>query len=349
MNELRSRAASPATVLSAVAAAAVLALGALAPAQAQPAGQMKSLSHNIHAVNDLDTTLAFYKAVFGLEGRAIDFANPAVPLLTNAPGVTLRMSMLTLPGGTRYELTHFKGLERQPGTPKYTDPGAASVVLFVRDLDALVAAAKKANAPIVTTGGAPLHVATANGHARSIVLRDPDGYFLQLVEQAPAAGAPDGAIHGASLAFTMEDAAATQRFYTGMMAVPLSGPTEFKRDAELAKLFGAPENIEFRKLTGTLPPGTAVEFTEFRGVPRTKFHLRVRDPGAPAMAINVDNIEGMVAQMKAAGVNLISANGELVDFGNGVRNIFVEDPNGMNLELIYRPAAPPPAAAPPSR
>jgi len=29
-----------------------------------------------------------------------------------------------------------------------------------------------------------------------------------------------------------------------------------------------------------------------------------------------------------------------------VRNIFVEDPNGLNLELIYRPATPPPAAAP---
>jgi catechol 2,3-dioxygenase-like lactoylglutathione lyase family enzyme len=341
MNELRRGAASAASMVSAMAAAALLTLGSTSPAYAQPAGQMKSLSHNIHAVNDLDTTLAFYRDVFGFEGRAQDFANPAVPLLTNAPGVTLRMSMLTLPGGTRYELTHFKGLERQPGMAKYTDPGAASVVLYVRDIDALLAAAKKVNAPIVTTGGAPVEIATANGRARSIVLRDPDGYFLQLVEQAPAAGAPDGAIHGASLAFTMEDAGATQRFYTGMMAVPLAGPTEFKRDASLAKLFGAPENVEFRKLTGTLPPGTAVEFTEFRGVPRTKFHLRVRDPGAAAMAINVDNIEGMVAQMKAAGVNLMSANGELVDFGNGVRNIFVEDPNGLNLELIYRPAAPP--------
>jgi catechol 2,3-dioxygenase-like lactoylglutathione lyase family enzyme len=340
MNDLRSRAAVPAQLLSGLAAAALLALGAASTAQAQPAGQMKSLSHNIHAVGDLDTTLAFYREVFGFEGRAIDFANPAVPLLTNAPGVTLRMSMLTLPGGTRYELTHFKGLERQAGTAKYTDPGAASVVLYVRNLDPFVAAAKKANAPIVTTGGAPVEIATASGRARSIVLRDPDGYFLQLVEQAPPAGAPEVEIFGSSLAFTMEDAGATQKFYTGMMAVPLSGPTEFKRDASLAKLFGAPESVELRKLSGTLPPGTAVEFTEFRGVPRTKFHLRVRDPGAPAMAINVDNLEGMVAQMKAAGVNLISANGELVDFGNGVRNIFVEDPNGMNLELIYRPAAP---------
>src|SRR5688572_14684737 len=215
MNALNSRAVTPKSVLSAIAAAALVALGSTSAAQAQPAGQMKSLSHNIHAVNDLDTTLAFYKDVFGFEGRALDFANPAVPLLTNAPGVTLRMSMLTLPGGTRYELTHFKGLERQPGIAKYTDPGAASVVLYVRDIDMLVAAAKKAKAEIVTTGGAPLHVATSSGHARSIVLRDPDGYFLQLVEEAPAAGAPGGAIHRATLAFTMEDAAATQKFYTG--------------------------------------------------------------------------------------------------------------------------------------
>ena len=33
--------------------------------------------------------------------------------------------------------------------------------------------------------------------------------------------------------------------------------------------------------------------------------LQVRDPGAPAMAVQVENIEGMVAQMKAAGVNEI--------------------------------------------
>ena len=117
MNELRSKG------FAGLAAASLLALAPVGAALAQPAGQFKSLSHNIHAVNDLDTTLAFYRDVFGFEGRALDFANPAVPLLTNAPGVTLRMSMLTLPGGTRYELTHFKGLERQPGMAKYTDPG----------------------------------------------------------------------------------------------------------------------------------------------------------------------------------------------------------------------------------
>jgi catechol 2,3-dioxygenase-like lactoylglutathione lyase family enzyme len=305
-------------------------------AQQAPAGRTMALSHAIHAVDELDTTLAFYRDVFGIDGKAQDFANPAVPLLTNAPGVTLRLSMVGLPGGTRFEFTHFKGLERQPAEAAYTDPGAASLVLYVRDIDALVAAAKKANARIVTTGGEPVEVMTDKGKVRSIVLRDPDGFFLQLVEEAPAAGAPEGSVHRVSLAYTMEDAAATKAFYTGMMGIELAGSAAFARDAALARLVGAPENVEFRKLAGTLPPGTDVVFTEFRGVPRSKFHLRVRDPGAPAMAIQVSNIEGMVAQMKAAGVNLISANGELVDFGNGIHNIFVEDPNGMNLELFER-------------
>ena len=313
---------------------------AVAPAQQAPVGQIKSLSHAIHAVDDLDTTLAFYRDVFGIEGKAQEFANPSVPLLTNAPGVTLRLSMVGLPGGTRFEFTHFKGLERQPGVPEYTDPGAASLVLYVRDLDVLVAAAKKANAKIATTGGAPIEITTATGKVRSIVFRDPDGFFLQLVEEAPAAGAPDGNVHRVSLAYTMEDAAATKSFYTGMMGVELAGSATFTQDPALAKLVGAPENVEFRKLTGTLLPSATIEFTEFRGVPRTKFHLRVRDPGAPALCVQVDNIVGMVGQMKAAGVNLISANGELVDFGNGVHNIFVEDPNGMNIELFERAAAP---------
>src|SRR5580698_403470 len=145
-------------------------LVALSSAQAQPAGHIQSLSHAIHAVDDLDTTLAFYRDVFGLKGNPQDFPNPAVPLLTNAPGVTLRMSMLALPGRMRFELTNFKGVERKPAQAKYTDPGAASIVFHVRDIDSLVTNAKKANAPIVTTGGAPVEISTSGASkVRSII------------------------------------------------------------------------------------------------------------------------------------------------------------------------------------
>src|SRR6516164_11839511 len=97
---------------------AVMAVPFAVLAQSQTTGQPKprirSFSHAIHAVEDLDTTLAFYREVFGLNGTPQDFPNAAVPLLTDAPGVTLRMSMMPLPGAMRFELTHFKGLERKP-------------------------------------------------------------------------------------------------------------------------------------------------------------------------------------------------------------------------------------------
>ncbi len=320
-----------------LAAAALVAVTGLT---AQSTSPTKALSHAIHAVDDLDTTLAFYNNVFGLKGNPSDFANPAVPLLTNAPGVTLRLSMLTLPGGVRFELTHFKGLERKGAQAKYTDPGAASLVFYVRDIDEAVANAKKANAVIVTTGGAPVEIATAKGKARSIVLRDPDGFFLQLVQEAPAEGAPASNVHRVSLAYTMENADATRAFYTGHLGIELTGSAAYSKDPAMLQLYGAPAGTEFRKLTGVIPgPPAAIEFTEFRGVPRTKFHLRVRDPGAPALCIQVHDETATIGKMKAAGVNIISANSEIVDFGGGTRTIFVEDPNGMNLEIFERPAA----------
>jgi len=307
--------------------------------QAKP--RIRSFSHAIHAVEDLDTTLAFYRDVFGLNGTPSDFPNPGVPRLTDAPGVTLRLSMMRLPGPIQFELTHFKGLERKPARAAYTDPGAASIVLYVRDIDAAVANAKKANAPIVTMGGTPVEIAATKGKARSILLRDPDGFFVQVVQEAPPAGAPEGNVHRVSLAYTMESAEATTKFYNGMLGLELSGPSAFSSDPAMLKLVDAPEGAEFRKLTGVMPgPNVSVEFTEFRGVPRSKFHLRVRDPGAPAMAVQVNDLTAMVALLKSAGTHVISTNGEIVDFGGGTHTIFVEDPNGMNIEVFERTGSP---------
>mgnify|MGYP003350575376 CR=1 FL=1 len=155
---------------------------------------------------------------------------------------------------------------------------------------------------------------------------------------AVPAGAPAGNIHRVTLAYTMENADATRKFYTGMLGINLTGSATYSKDATLMQLYGAATGTEFRTLSGELPGATptAVEFTEFKGVPRTKFHLRVRDPGAPAMAIQVNELRPTIATMKANGVNVLSTNQEIVDFGGGTFTIFVEDPNGMNLEVFER-------------
>jgi predicted enzyme related to lactoylglutathione lyase len=109
-----------------------------------------SILNDIHAVNSLDKTLAFYRAVFGLDAQPRPFPNPGVPALTNSPGVSLRIAVLKFPNASfGFELTEFSGIERKPGRPTHTDPGAGTMVLRVRDLDSVVATAKKAGAEIV--------------------------------------------------------------------------------------------------------------------------------------------------------------------------------------------------------
>jgi len=57
--------------------AAVLLLQAETPPSAAP---VVGMLNYIHAVNDLETTLAFYNDVFGLKGEPRPFPNPGVRL-----------------------------------------------------------------------------------------------------------------------------------------------------------------------------------------------------------------------------------------------------------------------------
>jgi hypothetical protein len=59
--------------------------------------------------------------------------------------------------------------------------------------------------------------------------------------------------------------------------------------------------------------------------------------------IRITGLDALVPRLKAAGVRVISKDGQIVDFGAASRNIFVKDPNGINIELIEakpRPAPP---------
>src|SRR5687768_10396487 len=131
------------TAATTVAALAQGQRGGGPPADAAPVkGATTGFMHAIHATTDIETTLAFYTEVFGLGGKVTPFANPGVPLLTNSPGVNLRISMLRIPGrGFNFELTEFTNTHRKPAQPKLTDPDAPRMKLAVRDIEAVPAAA----------------------------------------------------------------------------------------------------------------------------------------------------------------------------------------------------------------
>jgi catechol 2,3-dioxygenase-like lactoylglutathione lyase family enzyme len=77
-----------------------------------------------------------------------------------------------------------------------------------------------------------------------------------------------------------------------------------------------------------------MEFIEFKGMPRTPFHLRIPDPGCPAVALRVSDLDGLLQRLKAAGVKVVSAGGVPAQFSPAIRNIFVEDPDGFKIELF---------------
>src|SRR6185503_3800494 len=144
-------------ILATIGAASLLA-GVIVTAQApvpNPTNKtgVIGLMHAIHSTNDVEKTLAFYQAVFGLNGQVRPFQSTGPQILTDSPGATLRVAMTQLKGAFNFELTQFGNIERQLNKqPDIADPGAQMSKIIVRDLESVVAAAKKVNAPIITKG-----------------------------------------------------------------------------------------------------------------------------------------------------------------------------------------------------
>jgi catechol 2,3-dioxygenase-like lactoylglutathione lyase family enzyme len=310
---------------------------AQAPAPVPTGSATVGFMHAIHATNIVEKTLAFYAEVFGLSGQVRPFANEAVPILTDSPGVSLKVSMLQLPGqGFNLELTEFSNVARTPAQPQLWDPGAPHMKIFVRDLAPVVAAIKKLNAPILTTSGAPVTAQTPLGTVTGIFFRDPDGYIVQAVQQSSVpADAPTGNVVGAMMGLTVEEIETAMTFWRGMLGFELTGDPAFSTNPAALDLMGMPKGGSFRAVSGVVPGSKArITLIEFKGMPRKPFSLRVPDPGSSGMAIRVEAIGDLLARMKANGVRVISKNGELVNWSPALRNVFVKDPGGLNIELV---------------
>jgi catechol 2,3-dioxygenase-like lactoylglutathione lyase family enzyme len=324
-----------------LAAATCLLASAIVTAQGQAPNPTNKtgvigLMHAIHSTNDVDKTLAFYQAVFGLTGQVRPFQSTGPQILTDSPGATLRVAMTQIKGAFNFELTEFGNVQRQLGKqPEIADPGAPMMKIIVRDIDAIVAAAKKVNAPIITKGAMPVTVPTSIGTAKAIIMRDPDGYFVEAIQGTPAADAPEGAVLGAIMGLTAGDMDETLKYWNGILGLELEADKKFSNDAAMLDLMGLTKGASYRMAGGLISGSKArIEMIEIKGVPRKPFDLRVTDANASGMALRVGHIHDLLAKIKAEGGRVLSRNGELVEWSETIRNVFVKDPNGLNLELV---------------
>jgi catechol 2,3-dioxygenase-like lactoylglutathione lyase family enzyme len=144
-----------------------------------------------HIVANVERSVAFYRDVLGLEmpnpPRAFD-STPWIIDMGNTPGAQSRPAILHIPGSKLgVELIDYKDIDRKPAHPNFQDPGAASLILTVRDIDPLMTKLKEAHAHINSKGGEPATIVGPNGsRGRVVFVQDPDGFFIEISQRDPA-------------------------------------------------------------------------------------------------------------------------------------------------------------------
>lgn len=350
--------------------AGALPLLVAAPVTAAPVGAVLAPGNFIHVVAHIDKTIAFYHGVLGLNQLTFGNAPPAAPKFApNGPVAQLyavpadtavAVTVFRLPVmGVGLEFAQFRGVAQKSSRPQPQDPGASVVVLTVRDLEPILQRAHAAHVPIVSTGGVPVATGDDAARRRIVVLSDPDGYYVELIERAAPAGSTDsgaGAAGGdsvqqASLMLSIADTDQNAHFYRDLLGLPLQIDADFSAEASLSRAFGV-RSARLRHSVVTFPGvGFSYDFVEWKGLPRRPSHAGVHDHGAGVLRLVVSDVEGFVANLKDQGVAVDSTGQGTVQINAMFRASILSDPNGLYIEPVphfvpRRPAAPAPQAAP---
>ena len=325
----------------------------LAQPRSAPPPPVLGIYNWIHSTADAERAFAFYRDVLGIELTRSPFAGPVAagapppriapakeagsdPLvwdLTNTHGARFRTVFMEAPN-TRFglELSEFFDIPRGARVANAWDPGASILIFTVRDVDAVLASARAQGAPVVTIGGAP--VATPGG--RAVVVRDPDGYLIELVEASAAAlgAAAPGVIVGTSIGITVASMPAALEFYAGLLGIGVR--SEHRATTAELQLNGLDAGA-LTQTTLAMPGGASLVLAEFTvpaaTLPPAPFEWRLQDVGSPQLQLEVHALDELVARTKAAGYRFLSAGAKPIRRPFG-RFVFAIDPDGVLVEYV---------------
>ena len=327
-------------------------LAPLRPAPAAASAAVSGIFNWIHSTSDLDRGYAFYHEVFGLEmvnpqfgaipgapppntirTRSEAISDPVIGDLTNTHGARFRNVFMQLPNAPfGLELSEFNDIEYRAVRPNIWDPGATTLILEVRDIDAVFGAIRKIRAPIVTLSARPVNI----GATRSLLVRDPDGYLIQIVQATPdmlrhVAG--NDAVVGAAIGVSVSDLVRERAFYSDILGFDIQTAAAFKADRTVLDLIGLRKGS--LRLSAAYIPGTRarVEFYEFKEVSASPVRLRIQDPGAPQLQLQVRELDRLIARVQTAGYEFVSVGAKPIQRAFG-RFVFALDPNGVLVEFV---------------
>jgi Glyoxalase/Bleomycin resistance protein/Dioxygenase superfamily len=128
------------------------------------------------------------------------------------------------------------------------------------------------------------------------------------------------------------------KFYNDLLGFSMKLGAEFNTNKLMAETAGAP-GASFRQSRAMIP-GTSVSMTliEFKDIDRKPLKGRVQDPGTAILQLRVHDVAALTKKLKSSGVPVVTAGGEPVDVGPGLKIAIVCDPNNLMLELLQAPA-----------
>jgi len=328
-------------LLPAFIAAAAAAFAQPLPTPAPP-GDIIGVGNFLHVVADVEKSVDFYQNVLGMDlqgtpptGSRPYLDTPAIVNLYDAPGAQYRVGVALVPASPmRAELVEWKGVDRAPVHPRYQDPGAATLILTVRDLNPILARVKKSGSPILTTGSEPVRL----NDSSAIMLRDPDGFYVELIQPDSPSAAPAGNMLSVSFAFTVSDTERMMQVFRDTLGFqPQTSVIQY--DKARLTLMGLPR-AEIRRTTA-LVPGTTfeIEFLEFAGIDRKPVHSRPRDPGSPLLRLLVRDLDSALKAITSAGVKVASHEGNpvtLVNPNGGLRAAIAAAPDNLFVQLLQQ-------------
>jgi catechol 2,3-dioxygenase-like lactoylglutathione lyase family enzyme len=287
----------------------------------------------ILGVADLDRSVAFYRALGlrteGQVGQPQGLPDLLLKLVDVPKGTRFRNAVMKFPGGDfELELTEFSAMELHPSGPRIQDPGATLLIAQVRNVGAVLARVKSAGATVVTPGGAPIR----NERGKSLVaaVRDPDGFFVAIVKPDALPSGDDSFVISARWATTVQDADANER-YLGSLGFDTKLTDWDGNDPVLTVL--AVDGSQYRSRGAELPDSSVrLSFYQWRNIDRKPARRRIPDPGAPAIGLQVRDLEAAETAIKAAGGSVITQGGSVQVPGGG-KIAFVRDPGGVLIEL----------------
>jgi catechol 2,3-dioxygenase-like lactoylglutathione lyase family enzyme len=291
-------------------------------------------------IESLDKSLAFYEDLLHLQvppnrggGPRPFFQNPGLHKMFGTTGATERHVDARIPGTSMgIEMIEFKDIDRRGVRPRLQDPGQVTVVLLVRDVDALLARLTAAGVPVRTPGGKAVPVRDG---ARAALIEDPDGRPVELRQLAtlPPSVPAEGEIVGGRLAITVADLDKTAAAYRTALGFDVSAPTRFALDPFVRTLTGV--RGEVRRSVATSPGnGQVFELTEFKGVARTPLQTRLQDPGSVRLQVMVRGINEVTAALVKAGATVVSDGAVRASLPPNFWGITVRVPDNLYLSLL---------------